>query len=1232
LSQEYASPFDAAYFRTGCGPVAYERSEEVLAFFRSVARHVVHTLSPRSVFDAGCAMGFLAESLWDLGVEARGIDISPYAISQVRGDMQACCTLGSVTDPIDGRFDLITCIEVLEHMPAEQAEAAIANFCRTTDTILFSSTPFDFEEPTHCNVRPLIFWLKSFAAHGFRADLAYDANFVTQHAVLLRRAEPAWQDEVLDLFCRSIYQKSELAAKFGQANRAAAEASLLSARMLQFEADSEAANAHYAEMAGRCEELARENTTLAGRAARLEQNLDAACRQRDEATARGEELGRARIEAETALAETGREAAACERRLAAEMADLRLTIDSTAGELGAACARMEELVARNEALALALAGMGDEKAALMEKLEQVLHNASVERQNLQARLEKTADELARFRNEGQALATVIQDLRELYDSASHELAAIKASPGWRAVEQYRGWRHRTVARRTWLVARYEKTIDRLLRWTGVSLESATRIQPAADAPALLPPQPVLAYAPPILQPEIARFALIISGCPGDSFRYRCEHQAEEMRLLGWNVDTAVFDRVDYLQIVDQYELFVLHRVPHVPAVEQFIAMAQARRKPVLFDTDDLVFHEGLLGDIKAIRDFARHEYDLYVSGIRRYHRTLSLCSGCIVATEPLSDAVRELFPALSVWVNRNALSDAMVMQADDALRSVARHDDGVVRIAYLSGTRTHQDDFAECMPALARLLKTYRQVRFLAVGHLDLPDELQHMNGQVETSPLMPWEELPALLRRIDINLAPLEPNNRFTAAKSELKYFEAAALGVPTIASDTPAFREAITPGHNGLLCRTQAEWSDAIERLVLDPELRTRLGANARRDALRRYTTRSRAPELGDVVRDVFRRHDLLRRRDRLSVAFILRAPIARTSGGYKTIFSLARFLAGRGHAVHLYVEAIAHLAERSDEEIVDYCRRAFGESSARIHVGHQAILAADAAIATNWPTAYTVERLANARARFYLVQDYEPEFYAKDDPNYRNAERTYDLPLQKIAIGKYLGELFSARDRVTTAHFPFFLDRSIYHNCRGHSKTQAVRILFFARPGLKRRAYPVGVEALRIVARDCPEAQIALYGMPDRPDLGFAYEKLGELSGEELARAMNRSHIHVSFSLTNISWVPFEAMACGCAVVEAKVPAVESWMGTAGEHCLLAEPKPDAVAQAIIRLVKNPGLRQRIARSGEQYVATISATWDEAGEQFERILLDSLCLEARAAETAQAADQSVATLGTR
>ena len=45
-----------------------------------------------------------------------------------------------------GRSDLIVCIEVLEHMPADEAEAAIANICGQTADILFSSSPLDFRE------------------------------------------------------------------------------------------------------------------------------------------------------------------------------------------------------------------------------------------------------------------------------------------------------------------------------------------------------------------------------------------------------------------------------------------------------------------------------------------------------------------------------------------------------------------------------------------------------------------------------------------------------------------------------------------------------------------------------------------------------------------------------------------------------------------------------------------------------------------------------------------------------------------------------------------------------------------------------------------------------------------------------------------------------------------------------------------------------------------------------
>jgi len=59
----------------------------------------------------------------------------------------------------------------------------------------------------------------------------------------------------------------------------------------------------------------------------------------------------------------------------------------------------------------------------------------------------------------------------------------------------------------------------------------------------------------------------------------------------------------------------------------------------------------------------------------------------------------------------------------------------------------------------------------------------------------------------------------------------EAAACGTPTVASDSPGLRESVVDGETGLLVPhgdVQAI-ADAIERLVRDDELRTRLGENA-------------------------------------------------------------------------------------------------------------------------------------------------------------------------------------------------------------------------------------------------------------------------------------------------------------------------------------------------------------------------------------------------------------------
>ena len=123
-----------------------------------------------------------------MGVEAFGIDISQYAIEKVHQDIRAYCRVASVMDPLPQRYDLIICIEVLEHTLPRDAEKAIQNFCRSADDILFSSTPIDYKEATHVNVQPPEYWARLFAAHGFFRDLDYDASFILPWAVRFRKS------------------------------------------------------------------------------------------------------------------------------------------------------------------------------------------------------------------------------------------------------------------------------------------------------------------------------------------------------------------------------------------------------------------------------------------------------------------------------------------------------------------------------------------------------------------------------------------------------------------------------------------------------------------------------------------------------------------------------------------------------------------------------------------------------------------------------------------------------------------------------------------------------------------------------------------------------------------------------------------------------------------------------------------------------------------------------------
>lgn len=184
-----AGDYSAVYYHSYNGPPYTYDEPHWKNFFGAIAESLVALFGPATSYDAGCAKGFLVRELASRGVDARGGDISASAIADAPPGLAERLEVRDLTHPFDERYDLISCIEVLEHMSAHDARLAIANICAATDLVLLSSTPDGYAEPTHVNVRQPAAWAQDFAVHGFFRRTDVDASFLSPWAVMLQRTE-----------------------------------------------------------------------------------------------------------------------------------------------------------------------------------------------------------------------------------------------------------------------------------------------------------------------------------------------------------------------------------------------------------------------------------------------------------------------------------------------------------------------------------------------------------------------------------------------------------------------------------------------------------------------------------------------------------------------------------------------------------------------------------------------------------------------------------------------------------------------------------------------------------------------------------------------------------------------------------------------------------------------------------------------------------------------------------
>ena len=378
--------------------------------------------------------------------------------------------------------------------------------------------------------------------------------------------------------------------------------------------------------------------------------------------------------------------------------------------------------------------------------------------------------------------------------------------------------------------------------------------------------------------QILRHVLIAAGCPHATVtRYRCLHLQEQ--LLAHGISAAVEEWYDPRGIDARRELpasaLVLQRVPFTPALGELIDRMQAAGRPAIFDVDDLVFEPQLAPWHRGVANLPPSEQALYVEGVERYLATLERCDHVLTASPLLAELAQR--HGITAHVHRNALGEEMMAWAGELfglrhaaagaqasrLHSSAATDAqpeagrrGRLRsgerlvLGYGSGTPTHDVDFAEAAPGVLDILTRYPHAELWIAGPMQLPAEFGAFGARVRRFPLLPWREWFELAAQIDINLAPLELNNIFCRAKSEIKFVEAAALGVPTVASRIDPFAAAITHGKDGFLAGGTPEWIEHLDRLAADAELRRCIGEAARATVIERYSPQARAADLAQLL----------------------------------------------------------------------------------------------------------------------------------------------------------------------------------------------------------------------------------------------------------------------------------------------------------------------------------------------------------------------------------------------
>jgi len=357
--------------------------------------------------------------------------------------------------------------------------------------------------------------------------------------------------------------------------------------------------------------------------------------------------------------------------------------------------------------------------------------------------------------------------------------------------------------------------------------------------------------------------LFITGGVGDSARFRAYNVSEELNINGFKSSVTVAGNPFILGLAGKFKIFIFHRTIFTPKIAELIKKIKAQNKKIIFDTDDLIYDPQYLNYNEYYKNAIMPEKKQFEKGIGSEIINDSYVEVCTTTTSYLAEKLKG--GGKQVFIVKNKLSQKDLEMAERIMEHETcsikyetrnmeheanrKKDENCymlnasccIRLGYFSGTAGHDKNFAVITEALVEILEKYEKVKLFLAGPLQIPEKLNRFSDRIDKSVLVDRKKHFKNISHVDINLAPLETGNPFCEAKSELKFFEAGIVSVPTVAVHNQTFGETIIDGIDGYLASNKEEWVQKISNLIEDENLRKLMGEKAHAKSLSQYTTRN-------------------------------------------------------------------------------------------------------------------------------------------------------------------------------------------------------------------------------------------------------------------------------------------------------------------------------------------------------------------------------------------------------